>query len=132
MLDQLLSQWPALSMFLALLILPLMSGAMVIALAWRTIPGFVAQSQKRQFPMALAILVAFLTMWLGCTAIFPLLPDQRCLVDPLQTPNVEVTGAARPYRVASVWTAGLGGHLLLYFFGLNFLKSLCNCIDTSV
>ena len=23
------------------------------------------------------------------------------------TPNVEVTGAARPYRAASVWTAGL-------------------------
>ena len=24
------------------------------------------------------------------------------------TPNVEVTGAARLYRAASVWTAGLG------------------------
>ena len=24
-------------------------------------------------------------------------------------PNVEVTGAARLYRAASVWTAGLGG-----------------------
>ena len=26
----------------------------------------------------------------------------------LMTPNVEVTGAARLYRAASVWTAGLG------------------------
>jgi hypothetical protein len=26
----------------------------------------------------------------------------------LVTPNVEVTGAARPYRAASEWTAGLG------------------------
>jgi hypothetical protein len=33
----------------------------------------------------------------------------------LLTGNVEVTGAARPYRAASVWTAGLG----VYFAWLS-------------
>ena len=64
-------------MFLALLILPLLTGALVIALAWRTIPGFVEQEQKRQVPMVLAILISFLTMRLGSNAIFPLLPNQH-------------------------------------------------------
>ncbi len=36
-------------------------------------------------------------------------PLERAEVDvQVETPNVEVTGAARLYRAASVWTAGLG------------------------
>jgi hypothetical protein len=33
------------------------------------------------------------------------------MVSFINTPNVEVTGAARLYRAASVWTAGLGVNL---------------------
>ena len=39
--------------------------------------------------------------------------DVEAFFDALKTPNVEVTGAARLYRAASVWTAELGGNYCL-------------------
>ncbi len=45
-------------------------------------------------------------------------------------PNVEVTGAVRLYRAASVWTAGLGGLFRLGLFVDLGLAYLANSIMT--
>lgn len=52
---------------------------------------------------------------------------QTLAIDTFVTPNVEVTGAARLYRAASVWTAGLGIIFLspvFFSFNSNLTKAL--------
>lgn len=76
-------------LFLVLLLLPLLSGAVVVAIAWRTIPGFAEQPRKRQLPLLAALLASLLTAWLVGTWIAPMFHDPRDLqMCSFERPNV--------------------------------------------
>jgi hypothetical protein len=79
--------------FLWITIVPWSVGGLVIAIAWRTIPGFAERPDKRTIPMAIAAIAATATLLLGVRIwLAPSLAHQHSLDQPQGCPNAEVRG----------------------------------------
>ncbi len=72
--------------FLWMTLVPWSVGGLVIAIAWKTIPGFSERPDKRAMPMVLAALAATATLLLGVRiSVAPLLAHQNNPVQPCNT-----------------------------------------------
>ena len=95
-------QWPLEPIIVCLILMLLLP---TIVLGWGLALSEAPQQGGVHFLSQLLMLLTMLEISMLLVSLATTFVDQK---KSYETPNVEVTGAARLYRAASVWTAGLG------------------------